>query len=104
VEEVRASKLVALTEVNSHIYEAAEARSDSLGWEFFCECGHPSCDLQIMLTAAEYESLRDRGKPVLWPGHRVDEKERARALREDSLALQAQAQHQIRRARENLGK
>src|SRR5689334_21540298 len=101
----QASKLLALTEVNQHILEVAvEAHYyGTAEWEFFCECGRPGCHTQVVLTVAEYEELIKAGAAVLADGHRIDERERSRVLREQAQALQAQARHQVRRAQRNLG-
>jgi hypothetical protein len=41
---------------------------------------------------------------VLAEGHRVSPVERARALGDQARALRAQAEHQIQRAKKNLGR
>jgi hypothetical protein len=62
-----------LPEVNAHVHEAAlrfegvESRYEP--WEFRCECGAPDCRAIVSLTLAEYEALRQEGRPVLAPGH-----------------------------------
>jgi hypothetical protein len=100
----RAFKTVALTEVNAHILDAArDSISEEQVWEFFCECGDPDCHAHVMLDLDEYVALHDRDQPVLASGHRLSQKERARRLREEAEALRAQAAHQVRRARRNLG-
>ena len=99
----RATKMVVLTEVNAHILEVAtESVAVDEEWEFFCECGHPGCASQVGLTADAYELLRVAGGAILAPGHRFDARARSRALRDEALALRAQALHQVRRARKNL--
>ena len=100
----RAFKTVALTEVNVHILDAArDSISEEQVWEFFCECGDPDCHAHVMLELDQYVALHEYGMPVLALGHRLSQKERARRLREESEALRAQARHQVRRARRNLG-
>jgi hypothetical protein len=100
----RAFKTVALTEVNEHILDAArDSVSEDTRWEFFCECGHPGCHEHVMLELDRYTALHDQGRAVLAPGHQLSQKERARRLREESEALRAQAAHQIKRARRNVG-
>lgn len=92
--------MVALTEVNVHILElAVDAPSHELAWEFFCECGGRDCYEQVVLTIEEYTAVRRRGEAVLAAGHRLNPSARARRLREEALALRAQAEHQLTRAR-----
>ena len=96
-------KTAALTEVNVHILDAArDSISDEQCWEFFCECGRPDCHEHVMLDVNQYVALHDHDKAVLARGHHLSQMERARRLREESHALRAQAEHQIRRARENV--
>lgn len=98
-----AAKVVALTYVNAGIYDAAVASiAQDATWDFFCECGDLACDERTPLTLNRYEQLRDAGQAILAPGHHVDEKARARALRADARALRAQVQHQVRRASKNI--
>jgi anti-anti-sigma factor len=101
--EVSAAKLVALTYVNINIVEAAiHSVAQGSTWDFFCECGTPACDDRIALTLDQYRGLRDAGRAILAPGHQVDERARAQALRADAEALRAQARHQVRRATKSL--
>jgi hypothetical protein len=100
----RTFKTGALAEVNEHILSAArDSISQEQTWDFFCECGREGCAELVQLTTGVYVSLRDRGDAVLAPGHRLSRAERARRqareLREDSEALRAQAEHQVRRAK-----
>ena len=100
----RRVKVVAITEVNSHLLEvAAESPSDALDWDFYCECGRPDCHEQVMLTVAAFDWLRGNDLPILAPGHRMSQVTRARMLRSEAAALRAQAQLQAKRARRNLG-
>jgi hypothetical protein len=72
-EEQGADKQDVLLEVNAHVHEAArrfegvEPGADR--WDFTCECGAPACRSTVSLTLAEYEGLREGGRPVLAPGH-----------------------------------
>lgn len=99
----RRFKTAALTEVNTHILDAArDSIGGEQGWEFFCECGEPDCHAHVVLDLDRYVALHDRGEAVLARGHRLSQMERARRLTEESKALQAQAAQQVRRARKNL--
>lgn len=104
-DDVSAAKLAAFTYVNNSIFESAtRSIAQGMTWDFFCECSDPTCAERLTLTPDQYKQLRDAGRAVLAPRHQVDEQLRARALREDARALRAQAQHQLRRARTNLGR
>jgi hypothetical protein len=72
-------------------------------WDFMCECGEESCHESVLLPLADFVALRDRGEAVLAPGHRVSPVAHARRLRSATQALRAQAEHQVRRAKKNLG-
>ncbi len=97
------SKLLALTDANHLIRELASASTEGdRVWRFFCECGRADCQAQVTLTLAQYESMMDDQEAILAIGHLVDQKERARVLREHAQALRAQAQLQMNRAKENL--
>lgn len=100
----RRFKTLALTEVNTHILDAArDSITHEQEWEFFCECGQPDCHEHVLLTIDAYGALHDGGGAVLAPGHRLSQVERARRLVRDAEALQAQAKHQVRRAKWNRG-
>jgi hypothetical protein len=104
VEEDSVLKAYVLTEVNEHIAEvAAEQDADAPEWEFFCECGRADCEERVRLKLEAYVALHDDGA-VLAPGHHIDQIERARRLREDAKALRAQAEQQVKRVRQSLGK
>lgn len=99
----RAFKVLALTEVNRHILDAArDSVVPEQEWEFFCECGRADCREHVVLSLERYVALRDGGGIVLAPGHRINQVERARRLVADSEALRAEAEHQGKRAIENL--
>jgi len=98
----QAGKLLALTDANRFVGDLASASAKGRAWQFFCECGRLACHALVELTLVEYEAIKDDEKPVLAPGHLVDQKERARVLREHAQALRAQAQLQMSRARKNL--
>ena len=86
----RKFKVVALTEVNSHILElATESRSDATDWDFFCECGRPNCHQQVMLTVAAFNWLRSNDLPVIARGHKLSHVARARILGSESAASRA---------------
>lgn len=85
-------KTFLLTEVNHHIGDLATDADWGGGaaeWEFFCECGRSDCSEQVELTLDAYVALADGGKPVLAPGHRLSQVERARRLLEDARASRA---------------
>lgn len=96
----RAFKTLALTEVNTHILDAAlDSISDEQEWEFFCECRQADCHEHVKLTLDGYIALHDGGLPVLAKRHRLSQIERARGLQADAEALRRQAQLQVERAR-----
>jgi hypothetical protein len=105
-------KTLALTEVNAHILDTArDSIAEEQEWEFFCECGELACHEHVELTIEAYIALQGRGDPVLAPGHHLSHAQRARrvrqaaqAVREESLALRAQAGQQTQRAAKNRGK
>jgi multidrug efflux pump subunit AcrA (membrane-fusion protein) len=57
----------------------------------------------VALTVDAYAALHDSGRAVLAPRHRLSQVERARRLSEEAKALRAQAEHQVKRAKKNLG-
>ncbi|MBV8480871.1 MAG: hypothetical protein JOY72_11290 [Actinobacteria bacterium] len=100
----RGIKTAALTEVNRHILEVAvESPSGAHEWDFFCECGRADCYEHVNLTVDQYVSIRDTGGDVLATGHRASQTARAERLREEAKALRAQAEHQLRRAKNTRG-
>ena len=72
-EEQEADKQDVLLEVNAHVHEAAKrfegVEPGEDRWDFTCECGAAACRSTVSLTLAEYEGLRESGRPVLAPGH-----------------------------------
>jgi hypothetical protein len=72
-------------------------------WEFMCECGHDTCHETVLLTLDAFEVLRDSGEALLASGHHANPIARARRVRSAAQALRAQAEHQARRAKKNLG-
>ena len=99
----RAFKTEALTEMNWNLSRARAPIAGEQEWEFFCECGEKNCRESVFLTLDAYVALHDRGKVVLAGGHHLSSVVRARRLRGDAKALVAQAMHQVKRARRNLG-
>ena len=96
-------KTAALTDVNAHIAEmAAETPSDETAWLFFCECGDPDCQQQVELSFESYVGVRIDRRPILARGHRVNPSTRAKRLVEESQALRAQAELQLKRAKKNV--
>jgi hypothetical protein len=72
-------------------------------WEFHCECGEANCHEYVFLTLDAFITLRDHGDAVLADGHRVSQIVVARGLVDAAKALTAQADHQLKRAKKNLG-
>ena len=70
-------------------------------WEFACECGRRDCTESVFLTVDAYAALHDCGRPVLAEGHRVSQVAVARRLVDAARALCAQAEQQVRRAKQN---
>jgi hypothetical protein len=102
--ERHASKTAVLSEVNQRVLEAAlDSITEEQEWEFFCECGNADCHQHVKLTVHAYSVLHDGGRAVLAAGHGLSPFERARRLREDADALRRQAEHQVRRAKRNVG-
>ena len=83
-----------------HVRDQADGVQE---WEFMCECGHGSCRETVFLTLDAFEAIRDSGEAVLAAGHAVNQIARARRVRSATQALRAQAEHQVRRAKKNLG-
>lgn len=80
-------------------------RDDEDTWAFLCECGADDCQEWVTMPVAGYEALHRTDDPILAPGHTLSRGERARRkakrLSDDAHALQAQADHQVKRARKN---
>jgi hypothetical protein len=101
-----------LLEVNSNIGADAHglpwADRATRGWDFLCECGDGGCNELVHLTLDGYEQLRAADGFVLFETHTLQRAEAARAwareLREEAVALRAQAQHQQKRAHRNVGR
>lgn len=92
--------------VNDNIREAAvgfDGAEAQAVWEFMCECGVPDCKALVRLTVNEYDRLKALDEAVLAHGHELSRTlqahRKAEALREESKALGAQAEQQVRRAR-----
>jgi hypothetical protein len=81
------------------------SESEAETWAFLCECGDDDCQEWVTLPVSGYEELQRADEPILAPGHTLSagEKSRrkARRLVEDSKALEAQADLQIKRAKRN---
>jgi hypothetical protein len=79
---------------------------DDETWDFLCECGGGDCQEWVTLRVAEYEALQRADEPILASGHTLSQGQRirrkARRLVDDARALEAQAEHQVKRARRNL--
>jgi hypothetical protein len=81
---------------------------DEETWDFLCECGSDDCQAWVTLRVSEYEALLQSDTPILSPGHTLSAGQRtrrkARRLVDDARALEAQAEHQVKRAKRNLKK
>jgi hypothetical protein len=84
------------------------SESDGETWAFLCECGDDDCQEWVTLPVRKYEALQRADQPILAPGHTLTEpqksRRKARRLVDDARALEAQAEHQVKRARRNLKK
>lgn len=97
-------KTAALYEVNEHILGAARASIvQEQTWEFFCECGDEDCGEHVELSIDEYVALRENGRPVLAPGHRLSRatlaRRRSQELSEELKAMRAPAEQEANRAK-----
>ena len=101
----------ARADVNRHVRMAVK-RFDLSGldddtWNFLCECGSDDCQWWVTLRVAAYEEMLRADEPILAPGHSLTRGQRsrrkARRLVDDARALEAQAEHQVKRAKRNLG-
>jgi hypothetical protein len=81
---------------------------DDETWNFLCECGADDCQDWVTLRVTDYEAKQRADEPILAPGHTLTRGQRsrrkARRLVDDAKALEAQAEHQVRRAKRNLGR
>jgi hypothetical protein len=102
-EELRSFKSAALSDANRHMVRRVQGsiRAEQ-EWEFFCECGAEACYEQVFLTLDAYIAVREHGRAVLAPDHRVSQVGRARELRLEAEALRRQSDHQVKRAKRNL--
>jgi hypothetical protein len=78
---VRSAKNEALLrEVNDRIHEVGERLQvlpDDDRLDFRCECGRPSCEEYVSMTASEYQHVRsDNDRFAVVPGHEDEEIER----------------------------
>jgi hypothetical protein len=102
----------ARAEVNRNVRMAVKRfdlpETDGETWDFLCECGAEECGEWVTLPVAAYEAMQREDVPILAPGHTLSPGQRtrrkARRLVDDARALEAQAEHQVRRAKRNLGK
>ena len=97
----------ARADVNRHVRLAVK-RFDVSGladetWNFLCECGSDDCQEWVTLRVTDYEALQRADEPTLAPGHTLTRGQRsrrkARRLVDDAKALEAQAGHQVKRAK-----
>jgi hypothetical protein len=79
---------------------------DDETWDFLCECGAEDCQEWVTLRIGQYEALQRADEPILASGHTLSQSQRsrrrARRLVDEARALEAQAEHQVKRARRNL--
>jgi hypothetical protein len=79
---------------------------DEETWDFLCECGADDCQEWVTLHVADYEAMQRSDTPILAPGHTLSAGQRsrrkARRLVDHAKALEAQAEHQVKRAKRNL--
>jgi hypothetical protein len=77
-------------------------------WKFLCECGAEDCQKWVTLRVEDYEARQRADEPILAPGHTLTKGQRsrrkARRLVDDAKALEAQAEHQVKRARRNVAR
>ena len=91
-------------EANEHVLSLVDDEPGGVReWEFMCECGHEGCHESVFLTVAAFVALRDSGEAVVAAGHHVSPAAHARRVRNATQALRAQAEHQVKRAKKNLG-
>ena len=92
------------TGANEHLLSLVGDDADLVHeWEFMCECGHEDCHESVFLTVAAFVALRDAGEAVVADGHHASPVAHARRVRNATQALRAQAEHQVKRAKKNLG-
>ena len=84
------------------------SESDGESWAFLCECGDDDCQEWVTLPVETYEALQRADEPILASGHTLSDpqktRRRARRLVDDAKALEAQADHQLGRAKRNVEK
>lgn len=98
-EEQLAARQRLLLEVNSNIgsdaHDLPVDEREARGRDFLCECGDGDCIESVHLTLALYDQLRFAEEFVLAATHVLQRAEAVRAwareLREDAVALRAQA-------------
>ena len=83
-----------------HVRDSDDGKQE---WEFVCECGNEDCHGRVLLTIDAYIALHDHGQAVLAAGHHTSQVARALRLRAEADALRHQAEHQVNRAKENIG-
>jgi hypothetical protein len=112
VADKRTESSEARADVNRQVRMAVKrfdlSELDQETWDFLCECGSDQCQEWVTLHVAEYEALQRSDTPILAPGHTLSAGQRtrrkARRLVDDAKALEAQAEHQVKRAKRNLTK
>jgi hypothetical protein len=81
------------------------SESDGEMWAFLCECDDEDCQEWVTLPVERYEALQRSDQPILASGHTLSEPQKtrrqARRLVDDAKALEAQADLQVKRAKQN---
>jgi len=75
-------------------------------WDFLCECGAADCREWVTMPISKYTMLQRQRSSILAPGHSLDRgqwaRRMARRLAEETQALRAQAELELKRAARNL--
>lgn len=81
------------------------SESDGEMWAFLCECGDDGCQEWVTLSGKRYEALQQADRPILAPGHTLDEPRKpcrkAQRLVDDAKVLETQAHVQVKGASRN---
>jgi hypothetical protein len=103
VPDDRASLMAA---VNEEIRVLAHHFGDNPEWDwpFVCECGDEGCEEPVLCSIGTYDELKSHHQVVLARGHAVEQARTVRAqseaLRQESAAVRAQSELQLRRKRQ----
>ena len=92
-----------MSAVNAEIRLLADRLGEPLdwAWPFVCECGDPDCDEPVLCSLVVYDDVKNADGAILAQGHALTRARAVRAqsaaIREESLAVRAQAEQQLRR-------